>query len=123
MAENPFAKNAKLVEGKGRPQGASRPLKDGVEVREDVYNLCPFLGTIPIMTAPRSGIIQNGPAMPEVNHVMSPCIGKRCAMWMGEGEEKDGDLPKDFCSIIIMSKSIVELKDSLKGLGGMFGGK
>ncbi len=108
MEENPFKKN----EGKKDPAPRPEPPKSQIQVDEELTDLCPFIGTIPMMSMPQAGILTNRQQMPEVNHVMSPCIQGRCAMW---------DVTNESCSIKLANEAMIDIVEPLEALAKAFG--
>jgi hypothetical protein len=85
----------------------------GFEASADVGNLCPFLGIVP---APKiaPSLIQGGQPNIDVQLVMSPCQGPRCAFW---------DAAAENCSIKLAVEEIRQLPKLLEPLKNFFGSR
>lgn len=110
MGDNPFKK---VDGGNKSPTPAPSAPPQGIEVDQELSNLCPFIGTMPVI-APSSQILTQGGQMPPVQHVMSPCLGGRCAMWDADNED---------CSIKIANEAMLDIVGPLEALAKAFGKK
>jgi len=83
-------------------------------------NLCVLMGTLPMMKVPRNRILGQD-QMPEVQHVLTPCISERCAFWSAE---------LGACHFVAAARAQIEsaatlerVAVALQPLAKMFGGR
>ena len=124
MADNPFKKKPE-ADHKPRPGSPKPPppqkkpspgpeASDDVEISDDVKDLCPFLGTSPMIIPPKKGQILTGgqPVGPTMEPVMMPCVYERCAMW-----DKDAD----DCGVRLGYQAMASIAGPLEQLAKKFG--
>lgn len=112
MADNPFKK----LDG-GKPAAPTAD-PNAPLISDEASNLCPFVGTIPMMMAPAGKVI-NPNMMPQIEHVLMPCVGERCAIWH-KGAKCCGAVAQT-ALLNSVAETLLEVRDKLAPLAKMFG--